>query len=184
MSRKSVGEQLRAQSLEDVRGQVQALWQAGGLSHLQFRRFAGCPVCNLHLHGFAAQAAALQASGVRELVVFHSAPERLLAYAADFPFPLIADPARRLYRAFGVEASPWALLHPRSWWAAGLQGVLAHGLSLPGRGESVLGLPADFLIDETGRILALKYGRHADDQWTLAELLALAATARKTPELG
>ncbi|WP_259464520.1 hypothetical protein [Streptomyces sp. TLI_171] len=26
---------------------------AGGLLHLQFRRFAGCPVCNLHLRSFA-----------------------------------------------------------------------------------------------------------------------------------
>jgi hypothetical protein len=34
-----------------------------------------------------------------------------------------------------------------------------------------LGLPADFLIAPDGRITALKYGRHAYDQWTIDELL-------------
>jgi hypothetical protein len=34
-----------------------------------------------------------------------------------------------------------------------------------------LGLPADFLIAPDGRITALKYGRHAYDQWTVDELL-------------
>jgi hypothetical protein len=33
------------------------------------------------------------------------------------------------------------------------------------------GLPADFLIAPDGRVAALKYGRHAYDQWTVDELL-------------
>jgi hypothetical protein len=37
------------------------------------------------------------------------------------------------------------------------------------------GLPADFLIAGDGRVLAGKYGEHADDQWSVDELLALAA---------
>jgi hypothetical protein len=44
----------------------------------------------------------------------------------------------------------------------------------PREGESKLGLPADFLIGTDGRILALKYGVHAYDQWTVDELLSLA----------
>ncbi|GAA2415939.1 hypothetical protein [Nonomuraea africana] len=42
----------------------------------------------------------------------------------------------------------------------------------------MLGLPADFLIDPGGRILAHRYGRHANDQWEVDELLLLAARAR------
>jgi hypothetical protein len=34
------------------------------------------------------------------------------------------------------------------------------------------GLPADLLIDEHGEVLAVKYGRHAYDQWSLGALLA------------
>jgi len=37
-----------------------------------------------------------------------------------------------------------------------------------------LGLPADFLVAQDGRILALKYGVHANDQWSVDELLSLA----------
>jgi hypothetical protein len=40
----------------------------------------------------------------------------------------------------------------------------------------MLGLPADFLIASDGRILAAKYGRHANDQWEVDELLQLAAS--------
>jgi hypothetical protein len=38
----------------------------------------------------------------------------------------------------------------------------------------VLGLPADFLIDPAGRVVALRYGRHANDQWSVDELVELA----------
>jgi hypothetical protein len=33
----------------------------------------------------------------------------------------------------------------------------------PRHGETVLGLPADFLVDPAGRVVALRYGRHAND---------------------
>ena len=35
----------------------------------------------------------------------------------------------------------------------------------PARGDTALGLPADFLIEPDGRIRAVKYGRHASDHW-------------------
>ena len=38
----------------------------------------------------------------------------------------------------------------------------------------VLGLPADFLINADGKIVASHYGRYAYDQWSVDELLALA----------
>jgi hypothetical protein len=46
-----------------------------------------------------------------------------------------------------------------------------------GLGEGHMGLPADFLIDCDGRLLATKYGRHADDQWSVDELLDLVGAA-------
>ena len=39
-----------------------------------------------------------------------------------------------------------------------------------------LGLPGDFLIGSDGRVIACKYGEHADDQWSVDELLALAVS--------
>ena len=37
-----------------------------------------------------------------------------------------------------------------------------------------LGLPADFRVNNEGRVLACKYGEHAYDQWSVDELLSLA----------
>ena len=51
------------------------------------------------------------------------------------------------------------------------RGKLAANLS-PHGGR--LGLPADFLIAPDGRVMAAKYGEHADDQWSVDEMLALA----------
>lgn len=39
------------------------------------------------------------------------------------------------------------------------------------------GLPGDFLIAPDGRILAAKYGEHADDQWSVDEVLEHAGAA-------
>jgi hypothetical protein len=60
--------------------------------HLQFRRFAGCPACNLHLRAFARYGGELAAAGVREVVVFHSkAVELLPYYHTQPPFAVVAD---------------------------------------------------------------------------------------------
>ena len=42
------------------------------LVHLQFRRFAGCPVCNLHLYSIVRRYEDILAASIREVVVFHS----------------------------------------------------------------------------------------------------------------
>ncbi|MEE3918755.1 hypothetical protein V2I01_10735 [Micromonospora sp. BRA006-A] len=52
------------------------------LIHLQFRRFAGCPVCNLHLRSIVRRHAEIEAAGVREVVLFHSPPTN---YASTSP---------------------------------------------------------------------------------------------------
>ncbi len=160
--------------------------EPGGLVHLQFRRFAGCPVCNLHLRSLARRHEELRAAGVREVVVFHSAAAELRPHVAELPFAVVADPDKRLYAAFGVESAPRALLDPRAWptlaraVARSLVAVLRGRERAPAanpRGGR-LGLPAEFLVSREGRVVACKYGRHADDQWTVDELLALAGADR------
>jgi hypothetical protein len=90
---------------------------------------------------------------------------------------VIADPARTLSAEFGVERSPLALLDPRAWWAEP-RGSLRRRNPLPSGGESINGLPADFLIGTDGRIAAEKYGIHANDQWSVDELLSLVDPTR------
>ena len=122
----------------------------------------------------------IRAAGVREVVFFHSSNEDILRYDGEVPFDLVADPDKTYYKEFGVESS-WRSFSLRGLWA-GLRGMVrgkAGGKATGGR----LGLPADFLIAPSGQILAAKYGKHAYDQWSAEELLALAARA-STPEAG
>src|ERR1051326_8629267 len=110
-------------------------------THVQFRRWTGCPICNTHI-------AALRRNAHR-----------------------IASPGKRYYRELGVEQS-WAYaMHPRVLWAA-LKGMGSRfNLAMTG---GPTGLPAEFLIAADGLIKAVKYGRHAFDQWSVEELLELA----------
>jgi hypothetical protein len=157
------------------------------LVHLQFRRFAGCPVCNLHLRSTVRRHDEIVAAGIREVVLFHSTAQELLRHAGGLPFAVVADPGKRLYAEFGVESSPRALLDPRAWWP--ILRAIGHDLVAIAlrRGPAPvlnphggrLGLPADFLIATDGRVLARKYGEHADDQWSVGELLALARASQR-----
>jgi peroxiredoxin len=178
------GDAVRARELTTIAGTPVAVPDRDHLVHLQFRRFAGCPVCHLHLRSFVRRHDEVTGAGVREVVVFHSTAEDLRPHAGDLPFAVIADPDKRLYVEFGVESSLRALLDPRAWPGIVL-GVL-HSLGdvvrrrrpapslVPAGGR--YGLPADLLIDRDGRVLAAKYGRHADDQWSVDELLGLLAS--------
>lgn len=166
-----------------VTGEHIAVPDPHGMVHLQFRRFAGCPICNLHLQAFVARHAEITAAGVREVVFFHSPTAELAEHTADLPFATVADPDKEIYREFGVDSGRRALLDPRAWPAI-IRGSL---LTVAGRFRAPagrqaggrLGLPADFLIGPDGVVLATKYGVHADDQWSVDELLTqVAATER------
>jgi peroxiredoxin len=141
--------------------------------HLQFRRFAGCPICNLHLHSFVKRIGEIEAKGIHEVVVFHSPNASLLPYQGNFPFDVIGDPGKNLYHQFGVGSSIYAILDFRAWPSMIEGSRLADRPKGPPEG-GVLGLPADFLIGADGKIVAVHYGRYAYDQWSVNELLALA----------
>ena len=177
------GASIEPQQLTTIRSERIRVPDHHWLIHLQFRRFAGCPVCDLHLHSIVRRHQEILAASVREVVVFHSRTQELLQHTGTLPFSVIADPEKKLYRAFGVDASLSALLDPRVWPAI----LLGIGRSLGAivlRKEPVptlhprggrLGLPADFLIATDGRVLACKYGTHAYDQWSVDGILDLAA---------
>jgi peroxiredoxin len=155
---------------------------AGDFVHLQLRRFAGCPICNLHLRSVVDRHDEIRSHGIREVVVFHSTAKELAKHEVEMPFPLIPDPEKKLYRQLGVERGPGSLLSGRALRAAAAGEKAALGKRSLTRGPlgpikptgGRFGRPADFLIAPDGRIAALKYGDDAYDQWTVDELLELA----------
>jgi len=108
------GDLLGLRRLTAISGEAVPIPDAVRLVHLQFRRFAGCPVCNLHLQSFVRRHDQIEQAGVREVVVFHSSAEELRVHAGHLPFSIIADPEKRLYADFAVASAPRALLVPRT----------------------------------------------------------------------
>jgi thioredoxin-dependent peroxiredoxin len=149
---------------------------AGRVLLLSFLRYASCPMCNLRVRELRSAYPALRARGVEVAVVFHSPARSILRHAGrhDPPFPLIADPDRRLYAAYGVE---------RSWPRLAMSVVLPPFL-LAAAKASALGywggrvdgewarLPADFLIGSGGRVLVAHYGAHLGDHLPVSHALA------------
>jgi peroxiredoxin len=146
------------------------------LTHLQFRRFAGCPFCSVHLGALQRRHDEIVAAGIREVIVFRSTASALQNHHASTPFAVIADPEGKLYAQFGVGSGLGSILNPRALLAAlpNVMRMLPRLPGLPPWGRGVLGLPADFLLGTDGRVIACKYGAHADDQWSVDELLGHA----------
>ncbi|MCK6444797.1 MAG: redoxin domain-containing protein [Planctomycetes bacterium] len=127
---------------------------------------------------FAARHTECAAASLEIVRVFHSPVEALAHYVEAeprVPFPVLADPTRRVYRAFGVRRGLAALLRPSGWRRAreaaraGLRprwrDTFAHGIS---------GFPADFLIGADGRIEQARYGANFTDSLTVDEALRWA----------
>lgn len=89
------------------------------------------------------------------IAVTQAAPAQLAAHLQEYPrpFPVVGDPERAVYRLFGLERGSWSMFfRPR---------VLAHYLKLlalgwrlrwPRRGEDVLQLGGDFVLDADRRL--------------------------------
>ncbi|HEY0882896.1 MAG TPA: peroxiredoxin-like family protein [Archangium sp.] len=164
-SRLQPGEQLAPFRLETLsHGTIEV--PSAGLLHLQFRRFAGCPICNLHLRTFTRDLPQLEAAKIRSVAFFHSNADEL----RDVPFPVVADPERTWYRRFAVEQSTFAAMHPAAM-ASAMRGLFLSGTHPLKAEGGTSGLPADFLIDPKGRVVAAHYGAHADDSWSVADVL-------------
>lgn len=171
----SVGDKLDPRTVTNLDGATVPIPDPGHRLHLQFRRHAGCPICNTHLRSVTQRLDDITTAGIREVVFFHSSADLLREYQEELLYDVIPDPERRIYRDFGVEKSWRAILTPKVLASVGSGFVQQRGKGTLGTlTESHLGMPADFLIDTDGTVLAAKYGEHGADQWSVDELLALA----------
>jgi peroxiredoxin len=172
-----VGDVVKPLELKTIHGKLIKIPDPNRRIHLQFRRYAGCPVCNLHMRTIAKRHDEITSANVREIAVFHSKSETMLEFQGQLPFDTVADPDRELYAKFGADRkmSPLAALNPRSWVAA--INALAKAPTLKGargNGENTMGLPSDFLIDTDSKVLAVNYGKRVDDDWSVDRILSLA----------
>jgi hypothetical protein len=97
----------------------------------------------------------LAAADCSILVVSQAKPEVLSRYLArrSWKVPIVSDPERHAYRAFGLERTGWAtFFRPKVVWGY-FRGMLrGYALTAPYRGEDVLQLGGDFILDKLGRV--------------------------------
>ena len=177
MSVLGVGDRVADRELTAIDGSIVRVPDPEGVVHLQLRRFAGCPICHVHMHEIGRRHQEIRDAGIHEVVVFHSEAELLREHQGDLPFDVIPDPDKLLYREFGVESSIRSVLSLKAGLASlrGVRGGASIKAGLTAK-EDHFSQPADFLIGSDGVVLAAKYGKHASDQWSVDELLALASS--------
>jgi hypothetical protein len=117
--------------------------------------------------------------GVGVVAVSMSRPEGIARYLAErpLPFPLLADPDRQAYAAFGLERTTWArIARPGVLWRyARLVAGRAKVRRVP-EGEDPLQTGGDFLVDADRRLLWAHTSPDPTDRPAVHDLLAAART--------
>jgi peroxiredoxin len=160
----------------DIYGKTTTIGGATGRRTLLcFFRDASCPFCNFRIYELTNRHDRLAKHGLDIIAVFAATPERVKRFAArkPRPFTVIADPAAASHDAYGIQRSLLRKLKAivtrvptllRGMRIVGLAGLNTNNL-----------LPADFLIDEDGRIVDSWYGRDAGDRIPFERVESFAA---------
>lgn len=150
-------------ALRDIYGQPVRIGK-GRRTLLCFFRDAACPFCNYRIYELTQQHKGLLALGLDVVAVFASTEEEVKRFVARHPrpFTVVADPTARAHLRYGIERS----------FLRKLKAVVTRVPTLI-KGLRIVGLagfktnnlmPADFLIDEEGRIVETHYGSDAGDR--------------------
>lgn len=112
--------------------------------------------------------------GVNIVALSMSTSETLARYLKEneLPFPLLADPTKVAYKAFGLDRTSWGrLLRPSSIWKY-LKMVAKGGKvrRIP-EGEDALQLGGNFLVSTDGRLLWAYRSVNPMDRPTIETLL-------------
>ena len=165
--------------LVDIHGRPITLHRAGRLTLLSFFRDAACPFCNFRIYELTGRHAELAARGLDIVAVFSASQAEVLRFAGQRPrpFPLAADPTSDAHRIYGVERSLWRKLKAIVTRVP----TLLKGLRLVGLAGLNTGnlMPADFLIDQNGRIVKAYYGSDAGDRIPLEQIERLLRDFRQ-----
>jgi peroxiredoxin len=153
-----------ALDLVDIYGKAIPLGGTGRRTLLSFFRDAACPFCNFRIYELTQHHEALAALGLDIVAVFGSSQAEVVRFVARHPRPfrVAADPVGASHARYGIERSLLRKIKAvvtrvptliRGLRIVGLAGLNTNNL-----------MPADFLIDEEGRIVETYYGSDAGDR--------------------
>jgi peroxiredoxin Q/BCP len=159
--------------IEDILGTPIALGDyAGKMLMISFYRYASCPLCNLRVHELIQRYPEFHAQGLHLLAIFQSPRESIRQYVGkqETPFPLLADPARTLYRRYGVESS-WLGFGKALFKLPMVFDAVIKKRFLPGKMENKFAMiPADFLVGPDLKIRRAFYGKDIGDHLPMPDI--------------
>ncbi len=161
----SIGQLAPHFDVEDIHGQRHSLESLRGKNILvSFFRDATCPFCNLRVYELTTKYPELNRKGLVMLAFFSSPKERVVQYIGkkSRPFPLIADPEKKVYELYNVRSSLGGLMMSMIIRMPSMFKAMMLGF-LPRMSGAVTQMPADFLIGPDLKVKGIYYGRDAAD---------------------
>lgn len=143
---------------------------------LAFFRYASCPVCNFRMNEIIQNYEAIQAKGYVFIAVFESNNQTLQDYLkeTEVPFSIVGDPELELYKKYGVQRSFWrmvgSMFNKKTKHDLKEGKVLVKGKNLK-RDGNMSRIPADFILDENGKVTIAYYGKNISDHLPLETIL-------------
>jgi len=142
---------------------------------LSFFRFAGCPFCNIRMHELVSRFGELPES-FKIVAVFDAPLDDLQRHETRHhaAFPVLADSANTYYNQYAIDRSVVGMLKGAIVRFPALVRAMLRGYFPTTIKGKLHTLPADFLIDEQGRIHTAHYGRDLGDHLAFNKIKAFA----------
>lgn len=171
-------------NLKDIYGRMVDLTQyADKKIFIGFFRHAGCPFCNIRVHRLLKINEELSQKGLQMIFFFESIEKVLLQssfHQEISPIPLISDPEKKWYAAYGLEESTYksTMSHISSFVQTAFK---ARSLEVPvhlmAEKESFSTMPAEFLIDKGLIVKEVYYSDRLNDRLDIRKIRDFAETA-------
>lgn len=164
-------------TLADASGKPVEIGAPGRRTLLCFFRDTRCPFCNFRIYELTNEFEHFRKLGLEVVALFAASPEDVRDFVAKRPrpFAVLADGDGQAYQRYGVDR--------KSFWRklkgivmrlpTALRGIAMVGL-LPALRSNTL-MPADFLLDENGKIIETWYGSDAGDRIPMQRIRQFAA---------
>lgn len=161
-------------TIEDVNGNsINLADYKGKKVMLTFYRNVGCPVCNLRFHELQVQSDYFKSKELVLLAVYESSTESMKQYLeGESPYAkMIPNPDQSLYQLYDIDRSMGKVM---KGMFHGAMGKMKHGKRLfkkkikQGGNSNRIG--ADFLIDESGKVVNAYYGKFIGDHLSIEKI--------------
>lgn len=161
-------------TINDVNGATVNLTDFKGKKVLlTFYRNVGCPICNLRFHELQEQVDYFKSKGLVLLAVYESSAENMKQYLeGENPYAImIPNQDQSLYRLYDIDKSMGKVMKGLFHGAIGKmkkgKDLFKQKIKADGSSDSI---GADFLIDESGKINTVYYGKFLGDHLPITEI--------------